>query len=56
MWKTYPLMQQKTFGTFGQVTSTTVVKDKYSGQSRGFGFDEMLIESQARQRKLTGDL
>jgi RNA recognition motif-containing protein len=29
------------FAAFGDVTSATVVKDKFSGQSRGFGFVEM---------------
>ncbi len=29
------------FAAFGEVTSATVVKDKFSGQSRGFGFVEM---------------
>jgi len=39
---------RQAFEAFGQVTSATVVKDKYSGQSRGFGFVEMPIESQAQ--------
>jgi RNA recognition motif-containing protein len=26
------------FGEFGQLESVTIIKDKYSGQSRGFGF------------------
>jgi len=32
---------QTTFGAFGQVSTATIVKDKYSGQPRGFGFVEM---------------
>lgn len=28
-------------GQFGQVDSVTIIKDKYSGQSKGFGFVEM---------------
>ena len=32
---------QAAFGTFGQVGSATVIKDAYSGRSRGFGFVEM---------------
>jgi RNA recognition motif-containing protein len=35
------------FESFGQVTSAKVIKDKYSGQSRGFGFVEMTTPSQA---------
>jgi len=29
------------FQAFGEVTSVTVIKDKVSGQSKGFGFIEM---------------
>jgi len=29
------------FESFGQVESVTIIKDKYSGQSKGFGFVEM---------------
>lgn len=29
------------FKAFGGVTSVSIIKDKYSGQSRGFGFVEM---------------
>jgi RNA recognition motif-containing protein len=29
------------FTTFGEVTSVAIIRDKYSGQSRGFGFVEM---------------
>ncbi len=39
---------RQAFEAFGQVTSETVAKDKYSGQSRGFGFAKMPIESQAQ--------
>src|SRR3954449_1757570 len=30
-----------TFGEFGQVSSCTIIKDKVTGQSKGFGFLEM---------------
>jgi RNA recognition motif-containing protein len=36
------------FVSFGQVTSARVIKDKYTGQSRGFGFVEMGMQSQAQ--------
>ena len=39
---------QKAFEAFGQVISARVIKDKYSGQSRGFGFVEMPVQSQAQ--------
>ena len=29
------------FGAFGEVTSVNVIKDKFSGKSRGFAFVEM---------------
>lgn len=29
------------FSAFGQVDSVAIIKDKYSGESRGFGFVEM---------------
>jgi len=32
---------QEAFGAFGQVESVNIIKDKYSGQSKGFGFVEM---------------
>ncbi len=36
------------FGTFGETTSVEIVKDKYSGQSRGFAFVEMSDDAAAR--------
>jgi RNA recognition motif-containing protein len=44
------------FESFGQVASARVIKDKYSGQSRSFGFVEMEIQSQAQTaiRSLNG--
>jgi RNA recognition motif-containing protein len=35
------------FEEFGQVDSATVVKDKFSGRSRGFGFVEMPTSDEA---------
>jgi len=32
---------QKLFETYGEVMSAKMITDKYSGQSRGFGFVEM---------------
>jgi len=36
------------FGTFGAVTSVNIVKDKYSGRPRGFGFVEMAVVSEGQ--------
>ena len=30
-----------TFSSFGEVTSSVIIKDKFTGESRGFGFVEM---------------
>jgi len=35
------------FESFGEVTAARVIKDKYTGQSRGFGFVEMSEQAQA---------
>jgi RNA recognition motif-containing protein len=44
------------FTAFGKVTSVCIISDKYSGQSRGFGFVEMpsMTESQAAISDLKG--
>jgi RNA recognition motif-containing protein len=39
---------QKAFEAFGKVTSVNLIKDKYSGQSRGFGFVEMADNGEAQ--------
>ncbi len=36
------------FATFGEVGSVNIVKDRYSGRPRGFGFVEMASVSQGR--------
>lgn len=44
------------FAAFGQVTSVNIIKDRYSGQSRGFAFVEMptVSEGQAAVAGLKG--
>jgi len=37
------------FAEVGTVTSAQVVTDRYTGQSRGFGFVEMATEDEAKQ-------
>jgi len=36
------------FATFGEVGSVSIVKDKYSGRPRGFGFVEMATVSEGQ--------
>ena len=38
---------RQAFEPFGQVSSATIIKDKYSGQPRGFGFVEMPDRTEA---------
>jgi len=38
---------KKAFESYGQTSSVSVIKDKFSGQSRGFGFVEMPQKSEA---------
>jgi RNA recognition motif-containing protein len=39
---------KQAFEPFGEVASARIIKDKYTGQSRGFGFVEMPAQSQAQ--------
>ena len=47
---------RQAFEAYGEVSSVNVVKDRYSGQSRGFGFVEMpdKAEAQLAIRNLNG--
>ena len=36
------------FEAFGQVASATIIKDKFSGRSKGFGFVEMPNDAEAK--------
>jgi RNA recognition motif-containing protein len=40
---------REVFTAFGQVTSVTLIKDKFTGQPRGFGFVEMPTEDDAQK-------
>ena len=37
------------FSEFGEVASVSIIKDKFSGQSKGFGFVEMPNDSDAEE-------
>jgi RNA recognition motif-containing protein len=39
---------REAFEAFGQVTSVKIITDKYTGESRGFGFVEMPNTSEAQ--------
>jgi len=39
---------RKEFEGFGQVESVNIIKDRYSGESRGFGFVEMPNKDEAQ--------
>jgi RNA recognition motif-containing protein len=41
------------FAAFGEVTSVSIIKDKYSGQPKGFGFVEMPSKTEG-QAAITG--
>lgn len=40
---------RETFQPFGEVTTTSIIKDKFSGESRGFGFIEMPNKDEAEK-------
>lgn len=44
---------RQTFVAFGQVASVTILKDRFSGESRGFGFVEMPAKAEA-EAAITG--
>lgn len=39
---------RQAFASYGEVASATVIKDKFTGQSRGFGFVEMPSSSEGQ--------
>ena len=39
---------RKAFESYGTITSVNIIKDKYSGESRGFGFVEMASDEEAK--------
>jgi RNA recognition motif-containing protein len=47
-WETTEANLQAAFEEFGEVSSATIIKDRYTGQSRGFGFVEMPNEDEAQ--------
>lgn len=47
---------EQAFGEFGKVSSVNIIKDKQTGQSKGFGFVEMpeVSEGQAAVKEMSG--
>lgn len=39
---------RQAFASHGEVSSVNIVKDKYTGESRGFGFVEMFTKAEAQ--------
>ena len=39
---------RQSFSEFGQVTTASVIKDKFTNQPRGFGFVEMPIKTKLK--------
>lgn len=39
---------KQAFGQFGTVSASSIIKDKFSGESRGFGFVEMASKEEAQ--------
>jgi RNA recognition motif-containing protein len=40
---------EKVFGEYGDVTSVKIIRDKYTDQSKGFGFIEMADDEAAQK-------
>ncbi len=40
---------RQTFAGHGEVSSVNIIKDRYTGESRGFGFVEMITKSEAQE-------
>ena len=50
-WATNDDSLKNFFSTVGTVVSATVIMDKYTGKSKGFGFVEMSTEAEAETAK-----
>ena len=48
-WNATDQMLQDAFSQVGTVVSVAIIKDKYSGKSKGFGFVEMSSDEEAQK-------
>jgi len=48
-WDTTEDSLRDAFSKFGTVDSVAIIKDKYTGRSRGFGFVEMTTEEEGKK-------
>ena len=48
-WSTQNEELEKLFQKFGKVTAARVIRDRFTGKSRGFGFVEMADTAEAEQ-------
>ena len=48
-WEVTEAELQEAFQAFGEVQSASIIKDKFSGKSRGFGFVEMPNQEEAEK-------
>ncbi len=44
---------REAFAGFGEIISATIIKDKASGRSKGFGFIEFVNEADAQKAKIS---
>jgi RNA recognition motif-containing protein len=40
---------EEVFAKYGEVASVKIIRDKYTDQSKGFGFIEMAVDSEAQK-------
>lgn len=54
-WDTTEDSLKNFFGQYGTVVSATIISDKYTGRSKGFGFVEMSSDEEAKKAMEQGN-